>query len=367
MKKIKKIQPVRVSKKLYEIAKDCKKYSSPLTLRYYRFFFRALRLKLTDGYDPKEVFTLGLFNAKSYKNQLMKYASLQSFYKVQFPLCPISWRYLVLYKDIFYKYCQLSNLPVPELYAILNKNSSSISCNGSIIKNMEDWVNLVKYELPNEFVVKPTRGRLGKGINIYTKTARGLIDGSGKVQSEKDIFVDSMNNAEYDSFMVQERLRNHEDFLKISNSEYTHCVRTITLIDSAGKFQLLHGQCNLATGKSIVSQDGNIKINISIDSGTLDHGVLLNKSNGGYKETVTNPESGKNFKGFKIPFWEEVLSTSEKAAFDFLPLRTVGWDFAITGNGVKFIEANASYGPPHYFRPMNQFIKILIDESKNQI
>jgi hypothetical protein len=109
------------------MAKDCKKHFSPNTVSYYRFFARALRLQITDGYEPKEVFTLGLFNSKLDENQVTKYASLKSFYKVQFPLCPLSWRYMVLYKDLFYKYCQSMNLPVPELYAILNRNSSSIS------------------------------------------------------------------------------------------------------------------------------------------------------------------------------------------------------------------------------------------------
>jgi hypothetical protein len=81
--------------------------------------------------------------------------------------------------------------------------------------------------------------------------------------------------------------------------------------------------------------------------------------------TSEHPETGLKFAGFRLPLWKEVLSLSEEAAYKFLPLRTVGWDLAITEKDVKLIEANAYYGIP-FTRQMSNFIKNLTDGSKIQ-
>lgn len=354
----------KIFKKLYEISKDCTKFYSPKSFRYYYFFIFALRLYLKKGFNPKEVFSLGLFNSKIDENELNKHTSFSNMVRVLNPLNPSSWQYLVGNKDLFYKYCQSINLPVPKLLAIINKNASSMSCSRIIIKNSEDWVNFIKEGLPDEFVIKPSKGAWGECINIYKKTNSGVVDGFGNLQSEEDIYINAINNTNYDSFIVQERLKIHPDFLQISPSENVHCVRIITLIDSLGLLKILHGQLNLITGKNFVSQEGNLKIAISTTNGRLEHGVLINKKKGGYIKVTQHPETGVNFKGFKIPLWDEVISLSEEVANKFLPLRSVGWDFVITETGVKLLEANAPYGPPNYFRPMDKFIKTLIKNSE---
>jgi len=235
-----------------------------------------------------------------------------------------------------------------------------------LIKSSDDWANFVKEKLPNEFVIKPSKGAWGEDINLYTKTKTGLMDGFGKQQSEKDVYNNIMMHKKYDSFIVQERLKNHHGFYEISPSEYLHCVRIITLINSSGECNILHGQLNLVTGKNITSQGGNLKIMISVLDGCLEYGALINKAEGGFTRTTVNPETGHNFEGFKLPLWQDVRTISEKIAFKFLPLRTVGWDFAITEKGIRLIEANVWYGPPNFSRQRDKFIKHFIDEIEDQ-
>lgn len=42
--------------------------------------------------------------------------------------------------------------------------------------------------------------------------------------------------------------------------------------------------------------------------------------------------------------WEEAFALVRGAAPHFLPLRTLGWDIAITPDGPMIIEANAHWG-----------------------
>ena len=351
----------RIFKKIYEIAKGCKRYYSPITLIYHRFFILTLRLYIKKGFRPNEIFNLGLIHSKLDKNELSKYTSQNTMNIIQGRLNNSLWRCIVNNKGIFYKYSHALNLPIPKLYAILNKDGSSISDSGTRINNCSDWIKFVRGEIPNEFVIKPSMGKWGEFIYVYSKTNSKIMDESGKPQNENDIYEMVMQNQHYDSFIVQERLNIHPNFFEISPSKNLHCARIITLVNSIGKVQILHGQLNLVTGKNTASQEGNLKIDISLNDGRLDHGVLLNRNKGGFERITKHPETGKSFKGFRIPNWEDILLLAEKAATTFLPLRTLGWDFAVTENGVKILEANAFYGPPNYFQPMDKFVKTLLD------
>jgi len=41
-----------------------------------------------------------------------------------------------------------------------------------------------------------------------------------------------------------------------------------------------------------------------------------------------------------LPFWQEVQSLAETAAQNFLPIRTIDWDIALTPKGPVLIEGN---------------------------
>jgi hypothetical protein len=224
-----------------------------------------------------------------------------------------------------------------------------------------DLTKFIRDELPDEFVIKPETGTMGKFINIYTKTNRGIIDGFGNCITEQDIYRSITNNDIYDSFIVQERLKNHNEVLKLSPAEFLHTIRVITLLDLSGKCKILHAHLNAAGGQNVASQLSDLKISISLNDGSLEYGIYIDKKKGGFKKLAVHPDTGQKFEEFKIPLWEEVLALAEEAAFKFLPLRTLGWDIAITENGLKILEANSPYTPPNFFRPMDKFIKILLD------
>lgn len=160
---------------------------------------------------------------------------------------------------------------------------------------------------------------------------------------------------------MQERLKNHHDLLKIFPSEYLHTLRIITLLELSGHCKILHAHLNVATENNFASQLSDLKISISLNDGSLEYGINIDKKKGGFKKVPEHTETGQNFKEITMPFWEEVLALAEEAALKFLPLRTLGWDIAITEKGLKILETNNPYTPPNFFKPMDKFIKTLLD------
>ena len=350
------LRPDWLINKINALTREAKIYYSPLNLSYYLFLISCLRCYLKEGFAPYEVFQLGLGSSLTANKNIKNYISQKRMDQIGNSLNPQNKKSMVNNKEIFYKICNKLKLPIPQLYAIILKNNESISyLNSSYKCKIIDFVKFIVEELPYEFVIKPTLGSTGRFINVYTKTKKGIIDGFGNLRTEQDILQELFNNDIYQSFIVQERLKNHSYLYKIHPSENLHTIRIITLIDSSGQFKILHAHLNIATGLIIASQRGNLKVAISLNDGSVEYGIYIDKKLGGFKKITKHPGTGKNLTRFNIPFWKEILSITEKAAFEFLPLSTLGWDFAITEKGPKILEANVGYTPPNYFKSIEKF------------
>jgi hypothetical protein len=52
----------------------------------------------------------------------------------------------------------------------------------------------------------------------------------------------------------------------------------------------------------------------------------------------------KSLSRFDVPLWLEMVSSAEKAHQSFLDIQSIGWDLAITPDGIKIIEGNLNWG-----------------------
>jgi len=360
-KTLKSFRPDIIFKKLYKIANACKEYYSPLTIKYYTFLISCLRLYVKGKFHPSQVFQLGFGSFFPSNGKINKYIGMHKMLEIINTLDPKPWR-PIQDKGVFYTFCTSLKLPIPKLYAIIFSNHTGVSYKNYSLINNHDLIQFIRNELPNEFVIKPSNGLRGKFLNIYTKTNNGILDAFGDLKTEQEIYEGMKYHNRFDSFIVQERLRNHPDLLKVQPSEFLHTIRVITFINSTGQFSILHTHLDLATGLNIASQKGNLRIKIASDDGTLEYGILLDKKDGGFKKVFKHPETGIDLKEFKLPFWSDLLSLSKEAAIKFLPLRTLGWDFAITDKGVKIIETNVGYAAPNIFGDIDKIVKTLLDD-----
>ena len=360
---LKYFRPIKHCKWLYTTAKSCTRFYSPLSFKYYVFFISYLRCYLKGGFYDYEVFQLGLGSFFTPAKRIEQYVGGEKMRQITSILNPLSWNSVSSNKGLFYLICKNFNLPIPELYAIIFKYNLSISYLNSSLLKKDDLIGFIREVLPSEFVIKPELGTYGRYVNVYTKSDRGINDGCGNILSEKEIVKHIFSIEKYNSFIVQERLKNHHDILNLFPSESLHNIRIITLIDSSKSCKILHAHLNIATEENITSQSGSLKASISLNDGNLEYGVFIDKNKGGFKKISEHPETGIKFNEFYLPLWDEILSLAKEAALKFLPLRSCGWDIAITDKGLKILETNAQpYAPPNLFQSMDEFIKILLSD-----
>jgi len=75
--------------------------------------------------------------------------------------------------------------------------------------------------------------------------------------------------------------------------------------------------------------------------------LLFSASGVGVEVITDHPDTSLPLKGFRLPFWDEAMTLARRATALFVPLRTIGWDVAITAEGPVLIEGNARWDPPN--------------------
>ena len=62
------------------------------------------------------------------------------------------------------------------------------------------------------------------------------------------------------------------------------------------------------------------------------------------RDYATHPVTGGAIPGFRVPQWDEVLALALRSHRAFAEALIVGWDIAVTTDGVVMVEANSSPG-----------------------
>lgn len=190
--------------------------------------------------------------------------------------------------------------------------------------------------------IKPESGGQGKGAHRCEVSSAGLII-DGVVLSEP-VFTESLfSHNTYPRYVVQPVIQQHP-ILQGLNSSSVNTVRIDTLI--LGEV-VHHNSAMLRVGRGTSCtdnfHDGGFAVGIDLDSGCV--GTFGNQAAGFGKSRVkSHPVSGVLFSSVTVPFWEELKVATKRAALALLPLRSLGWDVAVTSQGPLIVEANQDYG-----------------------
>lgn len=332
---------------------------------YLRIFTQALRICRQGRFTPREAFWLGLFHPDFDCRHLDNFVSRNVTTKLQKAVNPESWEPLLKNKDIFYRYLMAQGLPIPQLYGIFFQKVPGWSAvgradvetsplgwspNGEILAGRADWERFLMTIPADEFVIKPCRGAFGEGIKIFTRVSDAFKDTNGSVSKTADIYDLMRANTGIDAFVIQERLRNHPEMCRLNPSEFLQTVRIGTFIDRKGNFRILFAYVKLISGRNITDnlrggRSGNMLALVRTEDGTLGPGRITCTDGRGAKLFDKHPQTGVEFNDFHIPRWAEVTAIVKEAAYRFLPLRTIGWDIAITPSDIKIVEGNIWWNP----------------------
>ena len=331
---------------------------------YFKTFLRGIHLMKKKYFLPEVAFKFGLFNPKLSAQALSQYVSRKQFKLFLLSLNPESLEPLLEDKSIFYLYCVASEIPIPKLYALFFKESLGWSNNGLSLRNQDEWQRFFRDHLPQEFVIKPARGVYGDQVLPLTRSKDKFIDPFGKSYKPEQIYLYLSTNQKYDSFIIQERLKNHSDLIRLSDTQSLQTVRVCTFIDKRGAFQIVHSHFRIITKQNVIDnfklgETGNLEAWVNVNTGVLDPAIEMRHKGCGMQRVDAHPKTGVFFKGFELPMWTEICKLTETIAFKFLPIRTIGWDIAMTPNGPFVLEGNIWYDPCNQLSCMDKVMDAL--------
>lgn len=309
-------------------------------LRHLVFLYRQR------GFRPLEAYRCGVSDPALSLERLEAAISKRALIRLQRRLNPAQLEPLTEDKSLFYPYCQGLGLPVPELHAILDR-PAGVTASGEPLASRGDWLRLVHERLPAEFVVKPAEGVYGWGVRVYRRCGDALEDAaSGEPVDPAALYDDLQSDPSFRRFVVQQRLRGHPELVELSGTQALQTLRLTTWIDPRGECQvcapLFKVVCSdRLTDNSDWGRSGNLSATVDPRQGRLGPALSFASRD----EFDTHPRTGARITGFQLPHWERACELVRRAARLFLPIRTLGWDVALTAEGPVIVEANMWWDP----------------------
>ena len=191
----------------------------------------------------------------------------------------------------------------------------------------EEFLEKIK-DLDN-VLVKPLAATQGIGIKKFK------CNESDK--KNKELYETLIN---MDISIVEEYIIQHKDVMKFCPTSVN--TLRITTLNYNGECKFLYSVFRMGRGEVVDNfHAGGIAATVDIKTGKVCTDAADLEANVYPK----NPYSNIKIKGFKIPNWDKIIETCQKASGKVEGVNLIGWDFAITENGVDLIEGNpgASY------------------------
>ncbi len=242
-------------------------------------------------------------------------------------------------KSLFYPRCDELHLPVPRTYATFERGGSQ-----------RRWERIFLEELPPQFVIKPARSGFGHGVLVLTRCEDRFRNGSSRLYTAADLWVYMQEHTRHDDFVIQERLANHPDILQLTGTPYLQTARVTTFVDDGGHAGVHYVNFKIIGGDNVIDnfhhgKTGNIAANVCPETGVLGEAMTIAPDGVGFVSVPRHPKTGEPIRGFRLPYWKEAVELACRAAVLFQPVRTIGWDIALTPSGPVLVEGNHLWDP----------------------
>lgn len=320
---------------------------------------RAARLVGRELFTAEEILRLGLLDPALSADDLPRFTSRRAMTLIEQRLNPEAWRVVAEDKGIFYRYCAAHDLPTPPLWALFMGKRPGWARGRPTPETREAWAGFLESDCPAGLVIKPCFGGYGRGVQVFERTPdRRFADHTGQALRTVELVDRLYADGGIRGWVIQERIHNHPDLTRLSGSPYLQTARLVTLCDRQGQPHLLHAHLKVIIGGNAIDNfhhgaTGNVTARADLQHGTLFAAVAGNPRGAGYLTASKHPDTGEAIEGFRLPFWAEACQLAKTAAREFLPLRFVGWDIALTGNGPVLVEANWNPDPPNPHRNLH--------------
>lgn len=179
-----------------------------------------------------------------------------------------------------------------------------------------------------EFILKPTRGTMGRGIeklNINQFSCR------------EELFRSSSEN----KLLLEEVIEQHPALSRLGG-QCVNSVRINAARGSDGKVVLI-GACLKCGGAAACTDNfhsGGVAFPLDIVTGRV---TGAGRDNTTLDDIFISPATGEYVPDFIVPFWGDIVDCVCRA-MDVVPtIGYVGWDIAVTSTGPELIEGNFNW------------------------
>ncbi len=176
----------------------------------------------------------------------------------------------------------------------------------------------------DRIIVKPLVDSCGNGISLHE---------CGKSDEEdRKVYESIMAQGEV---LIEECIKQHDEMARLCPTS-VNTVR-INTMNWNGECVFQFAILRTGTGDIIDNfHNGGIAARIDIENGAVDADAVDLDGN----IIEENPYTHIKLRGFKIPHWDKILETCREINGRIEGVDYVGWDFAITPEGVELIEGN---------------------------
>ena len=306
-------------------------------------------MTLRHRYSPKEIFALGLLDGRLARDPDAAISN-ERLLQLQRLLNAAGDPRWTEDKLVFQDRCHAADLAVPALLAVAGRCAVPVPSVPEF-ESLEALSAALCEPRWSSVVLKPVHGVHGRGV-----LALDCGSGSGTAPDGRrygpDDLVEHMRAAGFGSWLVQRRLRPHGDVSTATGASALSTCRVTTLVGSGGEIEILYARLRLAApGASIDNYSsgatGNIVTNVSLETGRVTSAILPRRDGVGFDLIDRHPDSGRALVGWSVPLFTECMDLVRRAAQAFRPLRTVGWDVALSSEGVSLIEGNSYWDAPN--------------------
>ena len=247
----------------------------------------------------------------------------------------------------FYQHCIINNLPIIPVCCVFSKNQDLTVDGIENICSLNKWREILS-TMPKELFIKPILGR--SGIGAFGVSMEGnclrFSDRTGSVEDLYHYLMKKVNSGQ--SFIIQPRMRTHSSLKGIVSPQGLSTVRVVT-IRGNGKPQIIMACLKIIRGNNehdnfSKGMSKNLIVPINIDSGELKQ--VWGSLRSDWPQMVQyafHPETGEQIEGIILPHWREISELALRAQESVPLLPTIGWDIALTDDGVFIVEANTAY------------------------
>lgn len=174
----------------------------------------------------------------------------------------------------------------------------------------------------NCLIIKPIDCLQGQGVYKYNISETGLL-GDFEVLKSKRVLIEEC--------IVQHPAMSFEN-------KSVNTIRVFTVLDNKGNCHIVKAVLRAGVGDAVVDNfcAGGAFYPIDIETGIIDERGM----NTAGERIIFHPGTSICMLGYQIPNWMILIEAVEKASKILPQCRFIGWDIAITLQGVEFIEGN---------------------------